>query len=416
MSEDFYQAFEAKFRGSRELVKQRLEVYTPFLEPLQSLYPHGEALDLGCGRGEWLELMGELGFNAVGVDLNQAMLDSCVEFGLNGLQGDALRYLADLPGNSQVVISAFHLIEHISFDQLQELVKQSLRVLKPGGLLILETPNSENIRVATQSFYLDPTHLKPIPSLQLSFLTEYVGFKKNKVIRLQEEIFAGQGADPLLRKVINGVSQDYAVIAQKEISQDIYGLKNNPFAQSYGISIDEVVQQYDSDIHYKNAVMENEFKHLQNEFKHLQNEFKHLQNEFKHLQNEFKHLQNEFIALYSSRSWRMTKPMRLTAEEIRCWKIAIQEKVEITKLKIKFLASRSIDLFKRHPRIYDPVKKMMQVLGIFNVLKRASGRHGVSGGVDISNFPGPWMPSAHLSDQALQILTELKSHLDEGKK
>ena len=395
MSEDFYQAFEAKFRGSRELVKQRLEVYTPFLEPLQSLYPHGEALDLGCGRGEWLELMGELGFNAVGVDLNQAMLDSCVEFGLNGLQGDALRYLADLPGNSQVVISAFHLIEHISFDQLQELVKQSLRVLKPGGLLILETPNSENIRVATQSFYLDPTHLKPIPSLQLSFLTEYVGFKKNKVIRLQEEIFAGQGADPLLRKVINGVSQDYAVIAQKEISQDIYGLKNNPFAQSYGISIDEVVQQYDSDIHYKNAVMENEFKHLQ---------------------NEFKHLQNEFIALYSSRSWRMTKPMRLTAEEIRCWKIAIQEKVEITKLKIKFLASRSIDLFKRHPRIYDPVKKMMQVLGIFNVLKRASGRHGVSGGVDISNFPGPWMPSAHLSDQALQILTELKSHLDEGKK
>ena len=395
MSEDFYRAFEAKFRGSRELVKQRLEVYTPFLEPLQSLYPHGEALDLGCGRGEWLELMGELGFNAVGVDLNQAMLDSCVEFGLNGLQGDALRYLADLPGNSQVVISAFHLIEHISFDQLQELVKQSLRVLKPGGLLILETPNSENIRVATQSFYLDPTHLKPIPSLQLSFLTEYVGFKKNKVIRLQEEIFAGQGADPLLRKVINGVSQDYAVIAQKEISQDIYGLKNNPFAQSYGISIDEVVQQYDSDIHYKNAVMENEFKHLQ---------------------NEFKHLQNEFIALYSSRSWRMTKPMRLTAEEIRCWKIAIQEKVEITKLKIKFLASRSIDLFKRHPRIYDPVKKMMQVLGIFNVLKRASGRHGVSGGVDISNFPGPWMPSAHLSDQALQILTELKSHLDEGKK
>ena len=395
MSEDFYRAFEAKFRGSREVINQRLKVYVPFLEPLQSLYPHGEALDLGCGRGEWLGLMDGLGFNAVGVDLNQAMLNSCLEFGLKGLQGDALEYLANLPDGSQVVISAFHLIEHISFDQLQELVKQSLRVLKPGGLLILETPNSENIRVATQSFYLDPTHLKPIPSLQLSFLTEYVGFKKNKVIRLQEEIFAGQGADPLLRKVINGVSQDYAVIAQKEISQDIYGLKNNPFAQSYGISIDEVVQQYDSDIHYKNAVMENEFKHLQ---------------------NEFKHLQNEFIALYSSRSWRMTKPMRLTAEEIRCWKIAIQEKVEITKLKIKFLASRSIDLFKRHPRIYDPVKKMMQVLGIFNVLKRASGRHGVSGGVDISNFPGPWMPSAHLSDQALQILTELKSHLDEGKK
>jgi SAM-dependent methyltransferase len=395
MSEDFYRAFEAKFRGSRDVIKQRLEVYVPFLKPLQTLYPHEAALDLGCGRGEWLELMGELGFNAVGVDQNQAMLDSCVEFGLKGLQGDALRYLADLPGNSQVVISAFHLIEHISFDQLQELVRQSLRVLKPGGLLILETPNSENIRVATQSFYLDPTHLKPIPSLQLSFLTEYVGFKKNKVIRLQEETFVGQSADPLLRKVINGVSQDYAVIAQKELSQDIYGLKDNPFAQSYGVSIDEVVHQYDSDIHYKNAVMENEFKHLQ---------------------NEFKHLQNEFIALYSSRSWRMTRPMRLAGEELRLWKTAFRERMQFAKLKIKFWASRSINWMKRHPHFYEPLKKMMQTLGVFNLLKKIASRKGISIDLSVSNYPEPWVPGAHLSDQALKIATELKSHLYKSKK
>ena len=395
MSEDFYRAFEAKFRGSREVINQRLKVYVPFLEPLQSLYPHGEALDLGCGRGEWLGLMDGLGFNAVGVDLNQAMLNSCLEFGLNGLQGDALRYLADLPGNSQVVISAFHLIEHISFDQLQELVRQSLRVLKPGGLLILETPNSENIRVATQYFYLDPTHLKPIPSLQLSFLTEYVGFKKNKVIRLQEENIPGQSSDPLIRKVINGVSQDYAVIAQKEISQDVYGLKDNPFAQSYGVSIDEVVHQYDSDIHYKNAVMENEFKYLH---------------------NEFKQLQNEFIALYSSRSWRMTKPMRLAGEEIRLWKTAFHERLQIAKLKIKFLASRSINWIKRHPRFYEPLKIMMQALGIFNLLKKIAGRKGISMDLYVSTHSEPWVPSAHLSDQALKIATELKSHVYKSKK
>ena len=395
MSEDFYRAFEAKFRGSREVINQRLKVYVPFLEPLQSLYPHGEALDLGCGRGEWLGLMDGLGFNAVGVDLNQAMLNSCLEFGLKGLQGDALEYLANLPDGSQVVISAFHLIEHISFDQLQELVRQSLRVLKPGGLLILETPNSENIRVATQSFYLDPTHLKPIPSLQLSFLTEYVGFKKNKVIRLQEEMFAGQSTDPLLRKVINGVSQDYAVIAQKEISQDIYGLKDNPFAQSYGVSIDEVVHQYDSDIHYKNAVMENEFKHLH---------------------NEFKHLHNEFIALYSSRSWRMTRPMRLAGEEIRLWKTAFRERMQIAKLKIKFWASRTINWIKHHPRFYEPLKKMMQALGIFNLLKKIAGRKGISMDLYVSTRPEPWVPSAHLSDQALKMATELKSHVHKSKK
>ena len=402
MSDDFYRAFEAKFRGSRVVIKQRLEVYVPFLEPLQSLYPHGEALDLGCGRGEWLELMGELEFNAVGVDLNQAMLNSCLEFGLKGLQGDALEYLANLPDSSQVVISAFHLIEHISFDQLQELVRQSLRVLKPGGLLILETPNSENIRVATQYFYLDPTHLKPIPSLQLSFLTEYVGFKKNKVIRLQEENIPGQSSDPLIRKVINGVSQDYAVIAQKELSQDVYGLKDNPFAQSYGLSIDEVVQQYDSSINNQNAVLENEFKHLQNEFKHLQ--------------NEFKHLQNEFIALYSSRSWRMTKPMRLAGEEIRLWKAASRERMQIAKLKIKFWASRTINWIKHHPRFYEPLKKMMQALGIFNLLKKIAGRKGISMDLYVSKHPEPWVPSAHLSDQALKIATELKSHLHKSKK
>ena len=402
MSEDFYRAFEAKFRGSREVINQRLKVYVPFLEPLQSLYPHGEALDLGCGRGEWLGLMDGLGFNAVGVDLNQAMLNSCLEFGLKGLQGDALEYLANLPDGSQVVISAFHLIEHISFDQLQELVRQSLRVLKPGGLLILETPNSENIRVATQYFYLDPTHLKPIPSLQLSFLTEYVGFKKNKVIRLQEENIPGQSSDPLIRKVINGVSQDYAVIAQKEISQDIYGLKDNPFAQSYGISIDEVVQQYDSSINNQNAVLENEFKHLHNEFKHLH--------------NEFKHLHNEFIALYSSRSWRMTKPMRLAGEEIRLWKAASRERIQHAKLKIKFLASRTINWTKRHPRVYEPLKKMMQALGIFNLLKKIAGCKEISMDLYVSKYPEPWVPSAHLSDQALKMATELKSHLHKSKK
>jgi O-antigen chain-terminating methyltransferase len=84
MSDDFYRAFEAKFRGSRDLIKERLQIYVPFLMPLQDLYPNGETLDLGCGRGEWLELMGEFGFHAVGVDLNQAMLDSCVELCLRG--------------------------------------------------------------------------------------------------------------------------------------------------------------------------------------------------------------------------------------------------------------------------------------------------------------------------------------------
>jgi O-antigen chain-terminating methyltransferase len=387
MSEDFYRAFEAKFRGSREVIQQRLEVYLPFLRPLQSLYPDGETLDLGCGRGEWLGLMDDLGFNAVGVDLNQAMLDSCLEFRLKGLKGDALEYLANLPNDSQVVISAFHLIEHISFDQLQELVKQALRVLKPGGLLILETPNAENIRVATQYFYLDPTHLKPVPSQQLSFLTEYIGFKRTKVIGLQEEIFADSNSDLLIRKIVNGVSQDYAVIAQKDITQDIYGYSENPFAKIYGVGIDDVIRQYDAAINHKIAVLENEFKHLYNEFE----------------------------ALFSSRSWRLTKPLRHAGTELRHYKNLFLHYLVCAKLALKSAVWRLIKKVKSYPRFYRALKELMKACGIFNLLKSLAGRgHAIR--INSPQLSEPWVPSAHLSDRALRDLEKIKSNLNQGIK
>ena len=383
MSEDFYRAFEAKFRGSREIIKQRLGIYEPFLRPLLSLYPNGEALDLGCGRGEWLELINGLGFNAVGVDLNQAMLDSCLELRLKGLQGDALEYLANLPDDSQALISAFHLIEHISFDQLQELVKQALRVLKPGGLLILETPNSENIRVATQYFYLDPTHLKPIPSQQLCFLTEYVGFKRSKVIRLQEEDFVESNSDLLIRKIVDGVSQDYAVIAQKDIAKDIYGYSENPFAKIYGVGIDEVVRQYDAAINHKIAVLENEFKHLH----------------------------NEFIALFTSRSWRITRPLRRIGTEFRHFKIIIHQSLASTKSAFKSVVWKFVAKVKSYPRFYGTTKGVMKTFGIFHFLKILAGSRN-TGTINSSQLSEPWVPSAHISDRASRCLEKLKSNIN----
>lgn len=80
-----------------------------------------------------------------------------------------------------------HIVEHIPFEDIQTLVQEAFRVLTPAGLLILETPNPENIQVATSGFYIDPTHTRPIPSQLLSFLPEYYGFKRTKILRLQEE-------------------------------------------------------------------------------------------------------------------------------------------------------------------------------------------------------------------------------------
>jgi len=74
MNKDFYRVFEEKFRGPRELIKTRLQIYLPFIEPLKEIYPNANGIDLGCGRGEWLELLGEHGFLVQGVDIDEQML------------------------------------------------------------------------------------------------------------------------------------------------------------------------------------------------------------------------------------------------------------------------------------------------------------------------------------------------------
>ena len=171
ISTDFYRAFEDRYRGSRELIGQRLEAYLPFIQPLPVIYQPANAVDLGCGRGERLELLQGAGFVPQGIDLDACMLAACTERGLPATQGDAIAHLKSLADQSQCIVSGFHIAEHMAFDDLETLVIHSMRVLKPGGLLILETPNPENVVVGACNFFLDPTHLRPIPPLLLSFLS-----------------------------------------------------------------------------------------------------------------------------------------------------------------------------------------------------------------------------------------------------
>ena len=247
MTASFYRAFEERYRGSRALVKQRQEAYLPFIQPLKELYPECPVLDIGCGRGEWLELMIEKGFQAKGVDLDEGMLASCIALGLPAEQGEALATLKALPENSHAVVTGFHFAEHIPFPVLKDIVAEVARVLRPAGLLILETPNAENLVVGTNNFYLDPTHERPIPHLLLSFLAEYFGFARTKLLRLQENLnedLASIG----LKSVLAGVSQDYAVIAQKEGEAESLSLFDPVFAKEYGVSLDFLAQQYDTRI------------------------------------------------------------------------------------------------------------------------------------------------------------------------
>lgn len=303
MSDHFYRAFEDRYRGSREIIKGRLAPYLPFIQPLAEQYPGAPALDVGCGRGELLEILATTGLSPLGVDQDEDMLDACHVLGLTVCQGDAIEYLCTLSDNSQAIVSAFHVVEHLSFDDLRKLVAEALRVLKPGGLLIMETPNPENIAVATCSFYLDPTHERPIPPDLLSFVAEYHGFKRVKIIRLHESTELAQCETPALKDVFQGVSPDYAVIAQKEAAADMLAATQMAFDQEYGLTLETLSARYDVTTQLK--VQQAEAGVYQ------------LEIQASELEDQASQLAGQIYALVNSSSWKLTRPLRWISEKLR---------------------------------------------------------------------------------------------------
>jgi O-antigen chain-terminating methyltransferase len=246
---NFYKAFEDQHRGSRELIKSRLEVYLPFIKKVQEFLPNAVALDLGCGRGEWLELLKDNQFSATGIDLDDGMLSACRSRGLNVQTGDAIAHLKSLPNDSLSIVSGFHIAEHLSLDDLQTLIKEALRVLKPAGLLILEAPNTENLVVGTSSFYLDPTHQRPLPSALLSFLASHLGFARVKTLGVQESIPLMEEHGPTsLFAVLSGVSPDYAVISQKAAEPKLMQAFDIAFSKEYGLTLEMLANRYQHQI------------------------------------------------------------------------------------------------------------------------------------------------------------------------
>jgi SAM-dependent methyltransferase len=242
---NFYRAFEERYRGDRAVIAARLTAYDPFTVPLAAARPGGIALDLGCGRGEWLELTAHHGFAAFGVDLDENMLAACRERGLHVDTADALATLRARDDASVALISAFHLVEHLPFELVQELVAQARRVLVPGGLLIMETPNPENLVVGTNNFYLDPSHIKPVPALLLGFTTDHAGFARHTVVRLHGAPIADAGHPIGLAGVLQGVSYDYAIVAQKQADAGMLAAFDDAFATPYGVSLDQIATRFD---------------------------------------------------------------------------------------------------------------------------------------------------------------------------
>jgi len=220
-----YPAFEDIFRGPSRAVGELLSEYLP---DVLALDRQGPVVDLGSGRGEWLEILAEAGVDAYGVDMSQDFVDKCQERGLKVVLGDACDHLAGLVERSVSAVTAFHLIEHVGIDRLIQLIDLAVRALEPGGLLIFETPNPDNLVVGSSSFYLDPSHRRPIPPALLAFLLEARGLADVE-LRLLHPNSTGNLAPPLpnapwsddlapLMEALNARlfgPQDYAVIGRR---------------------------------------------------------------------------------------------------------------------------------------------------------------------------------------------------------
>ncbi len=258
-NKDFYYRFEEKNRGSRDLIKERLKVYLPFILKCKEAHKDCLALDIGCGRGEWLELMADNGVRAKGIDLDDGMLGPCRERGFDVEKADALEALRKMPDDSLSIVSGFHIAEHLPFDILLQVVHEAKRVLKPAGLLILETPNPENLCVGACNFYIDSTHNHPLPPPLLSFLPEYEGFFRVKILRLQEDKSLAQAKNLSLFNAIAGASPDYSIVAQKEASQEILSSFGDLFEKNFGITMHELCQKYDAGQEQRAAQQESIF-------------------------------------------------------------------------------------------------------------------------------------------------------------
>jgi 2-polyprenyl-3-methyl-5-hydroxy-6-metoxy-1,4-benzoquinol methylase len=214
----FYASFDERFRGSREEIKQRLQVYLPLIRQQATGSAAMPLLDVGCGRGEWLELLKEEELQASGVDSNRVLTEWCRSRGLEVTEEDLITFMQRQPDSSYSALTGFHIIEHLSIDTLVDFLNQTVRVLQPGGVVIFETPNPQNVLVGSCNFYFDPTHRNPLPSQVTTFLLESRGFTGVQVLNLNPSDDTPVAEDSDLARRFNKYfygPMDYAVMGYR---------------------------------------------------------------------------------------------------------------------------------------------------------------------------------------------------------
>jgi O-antigen chain-terminating methyltransferase len=164
-------AFAERFRGSEAEIRERQRVYLPCFAGRQ-----GEILDLGCGRGEFLELLREAGQRARGVELDHALAAVSRAKGLDVAEDEFFTHLEALPDESLGGVFSAQVIEHLEPEDIVGLVRLIHRKLSPHGVVVLETVNPECLWTFAATFYIDLTHRRPVHAKALRFVLESTGF------------------------------------------------------------------------------------------------------------------------------------------------------------------------------------------------------------------------------------------------
>lgn len=229
-----YLGFEDRFRGSEQEIRARLSDYVPYFAGAS------DVLDVGCGRGEFLDLLRSAGVTSRGLDLNPEMVEVCLARGLDATSADALSLLSALPDASLGGLIAVQVIEHLDPAYLSEFLQVAYYKLRPGSRMVLETINPACWVAFFESYIRDLTHVRPIHPETLQYMLHASGFSPVEIVyrapiaadaRLQRvtprpELFGETTTDPLTELVsafngnmdrLNGrlfTFQDYAAVAR----------------------------------------------------------------------------------------------------------------------------------------------------------------------------------------------------------
>jgi 2-polyprenyl-3-methyl-5-hydroxy-6-metoxy-1,4-benzoquinol methylase len=204
--------FAHNFRGPEERIREHQKKYAERFAGAT-----GEILDLGCGRGEFLEAAREAGLSARGIDQSEEWIALCRSKGLEAERAELFEYLRSLPDSSLDGVYCSQVVEHIEPARLPGLVRLISEKVRRGALAAIETPNPECLAIFATHFYLDPTHTRPVPAALLRFYLEEAGFGNVEVERLAPAVETMPALAELpaaVREAFFG-GLDYAVFARK---------------------------------------------------------------------------------------------------------------------------------------------------------------------------------------------------------